>query len=154
MMLGLMLAAMRATADDAVQVETTLAAELLETRQLDSGQQTSRFVPAGTVAQGQVVYYTVRVRNPAPVAAKGIVVVQAIPENTVYVPASAAGPNTAISFSTDGGGSFATSKLPKQTDSGGTRAAMAEDYTHIRWELRYDLAPGATALLRFRAIFR
>ena len=31
------------------------------------------------------------------------------------------------------------------------RRAAVEDYTHVRWRLRAPLAPGATALLRFRA---
>jgi hypothetical protein len=34
------------------------------------------------------------------------------------------------------------------------RKATSDDYTHLRWQLRYPLAAGATALLRFRGVFR
>ena len=34
-----------------------------------------------------------------------------------------------------------------------TRKIVPADYTHVRWILTKPLAPGATALLRFRATF-
>ena len=37
---------------------------------------------------------------------------------------------------------------------GTTQLAPVAQYTHIRWQLRNPLAPGATALARFRATFR
>jgi hypothetical protein len=58
-----------------------------------------------------------------------------------YLPGSAKGPDCDIEFSTDGGATFAA-----RPGSG--------EYTHVRWSMRRPLAPGATALLRFRATFR
>ena len=66
-----------------------------------------KFVPATVLSQGQVVYYTVRITNPAPVPASRVVVTQRIPANTTYVAGSAAGPGADVTFSGDGGVTFA-----------------------------------------------
>jgi uncharacterized repeat protein (TIGR01451 family) len=142
-------------ADEPVPIETTLIAEVRDTVQLASGQQVYRFVPAKALTQGQIVYYTVRIRNPTPVVARGVEVVRRIPANTFYVPGSAAGPGAQIDFSADGGQTFAPPSRVTVTDgSGSRRAAKPEDYTHIRWRLRNPLAPGALAHARFRAVFQ
>jgi uncharacterized repeat protein (TIGR01451 family) len=107
------------------------------------------------LTQGQIVYYTVRIHNPSPVAARNVEVVRRIPANTFYVAGSAAGPGAHIDFSADGGQTFAAPGRVTVTDgNGATRAAKPEDYTHIRWRLRNPLAPGAVALARFRAVFQ
>jgi uncharacterized repeat protein (TIGR01451 family) len=144
-----------AGAEEPVEIETTLIAEVREPVQLASGRQAHRLVPATTLRQGQTIYYTVRIHNPTPVAVRGIVVVRRIPENTVFVEGSAAGPGADIEFSIDGGQTFArAAQLNVTTSVGGTRRATPEDYTHIRWQLRHSLAPGAIALARFRAVFQ
>ena len=142
------------TALDAAVVETKLIAEVRE-ESAASGNPVRYFVPATVLAEGQEVFYTVRIRNPNAEFARDVVVVQRIPENTSYVRDSAAGPGADISFSVDGGQSFATENQLIFTDKAGiARPATARDYTHIRWRLRNPLAPGAVALARFRAIFR
>jgi uncharacterized repeat protein (TIGR01451 family) len=144
-----------AGAAEPVQVETTLLAEVRETVQTASGQQIQRLVAAKALSQGQVVYYTVSIHNPTPVMAREVVVVRRIPANTIYVENSAAGPGANVTFSADGGLSFARpNQLTVKDPSGGTRHATVEDYTHIRWQLRNPLAPHAVALARFQAVFR
>jgi hypothetical protein len=59
----------------------------------------------------------------------------------------------------DSGKSFATpDKLTVSTkDKSGkdvTRPAVAQDYTHIRWTLKGNVAPGATGSVRFRAVIQ
>lgn len=144
-----------ALAQDSVPVETTLIAEVIENIETGDGRQVQRLVPAGVITQGNVVHYTVKVRNPTATPARELAVIQRIPANTTYVPNSASGPSVDITFSVDGGLSFKSSKdLTVALPTGGTRAALPQDYTHLRWQLRNALAPGAVALVRFQAVFR
>jgi len=144
-----------ALAQDSVPVETTLVAEVLEKANSSDGKQVRKLAPAGVITQGEVVYYTVRIRNPASEPARDVAVIQRIPANTTYVPNSATGPSADITFSVDNGQSFKRAKeLTVVTATGVTRPAVPEDYTHIRWQLRNVLAPGAVALARFQAVFR
>jgi len=138
-----------AIASEAVELRTQLIAEVRESTG-PAERPSFRLVPAGRLSQGQVVYYTVRITNPTPVFANKVQVSQLIPANTTYLPGSAAGPGAEVEFSIDGGQSFASPESLKQAD--GARATP-EQYTHIRWTLRNPLAPGATALARFRATF-
>jgi uncharacterized repeat protein (TIGR01451 family) len=144
-----------AVAENEVPVETKLIAEVLETVQTPEGKQIQRLVPADVIAQGQVVYYTVQIRNPTGQPARRVTVVQRIPANTTYVKNSASGPSAEISFSVDHGRTFGRAEeLTVASPDGGARRARPEDYTHIRWQLRNVLAPGAVALVRFQAVFR
>lgn len=150
----LLIGAAATLAQPTATIETELTAEILAEQQLPNGQRQSRFVPAISVAQGQTVYYTVRIRNPTSVPARDVEVVRRIPMNTQYVAGSAAGPSATIEFSIDGGATFAEPSQLLVIDAMGTRLASPEEYTHIRWRLRHALAPGATALARFQAVFR
>ncbi len=125
--------------------EVELQAEL---RVLDVGSvKNYHFIPAAKVKQGDEIFYTVRIRNDAATALDGVEVVQPIPANTHYVTGSAAGAGALIDFSVDGGKSFARAEDLKLL-------AMPDQYTHIRWHLRYALAPNAVVLARFRAVFQ
>jgi uncharacterized repeat protein (TIGR01451 family) len=156
---GLALIGARALADEAVyepgQAQTTLVAEVRESVESGEGRRTQRLVPAGVVTQGQVVFYTVEIRNPTAVPIRDVTVVQRIPANTTYIVDSAAGPAAEITFSVDGGQSFWPEKeLVVAKGPAEVRKAKPQDYTHIRWQLRNALAPGAVALARFQAVFR
>ena len=137
-------------ASEAVELRTRLIAEVREAGGTKE-HPTFRLVPAKRLAQGQVVYYTLRITNPPPVFANKVQVSQMIPANTTYVPGSAAGPGADVEFSIDGGQTYAPAADLKLED--GVTRASPERYTHIRWRLRNPLAPGATALARFRATF-
>lgn len=142
-------------AQEAAAVATKLIAEVREQGAGASGNPVAYFVPATLLEEGREVFYTVRIHNPGAEFARDVVVVQRIPQNTSYVPESAAGPGAEISFSVDGGQSFGAEEQLIFTDQAGiSRPATARDYTHIRWRLRNPLAPGSVALARFRAIFR
>jgi len=151
---GMLTAAFPVWPQQATAVETTLIAEVRAESATDTGRSSARFAPARALKEGQELYYTLRIRNPSTEFARGVVVVQDIPKNTTYVPASAAGPGAMITFSADGGQSFAPEGQLRVTDAAGvSRPALPRDYTNIRWQLRNALAPGAIALARFRAVF-
>lgn len=136
-------------------VEVRLIAEVRMESGASSGNPVMYFAPATVLEQGREVFYTVSIRNPGAESAQNVAVVQRVPQNTSYVPRSAAGPGAEITLSTDGGQTFAAEDALIYTDPAGlTRPATAQDCTHIRWRLRNPLAPGAVALARFRAIFR
>lgn len=111
------------------------------------------FVPATVFEQGQEIDYTVRISNPSAQPMNDVTVVQLLPANTRYVPGSATGAGADIQFSVDGGQSFAKPEKLKSVRSAELSATPAE-YTHIRWQLRYALAPHAVVLARFRAVFQ
>ena len=142
---------MAPAAEEAVEVETELVAEVRESADLGGERESYRFVPATTLAQGQVIYYTLRIRNPEPIFAARVAVTQRIPVNTAYVAGSAAGPGAEIFFSIDGGQTFAPAARLIDVKA---QPLPPERYTHIRWQLRNPLAPGAVALARFRAVFK
>lgn len=141
-------------AQDASEIQTELIAEVRENVSTTPGREVFRFVPARLLEQGQVVYYTVRITNQTTVPLRNVAVVQPVPANTAYIADSAAGPGADVSFSVDGGHNFGPPESLTIDVEGTKQLAQAEKYTHIRWQLRNALAPGATALARFRATFQ
>jgi len=126
-----------ATGTDLLETEITAETFVQPVRTSDP----PRFAVARRLAAGDEVHYTIRVRNPGQQPVRDVQVTKRMPFGMQYLPGSAAGPASDIEFSTDGGRSF---QARPETD----------DYSHLRWNLRRPLPPGATALLRFRATFR
>jgi hypothetical protein len=60
-----------------------------------------------------------------------------------------------VSYSTDGGRTFAGAENLKVVGADGKpRAAVAADYTHIRWKLKNSLKANSVAFVRFRALVK
>jgi uncharacterized repeat protein (TIGR01451 family) len=155
MLPGLFLVWSTSNAQEPPQVEVKATAEVRTQVALADGRTVWRFQPAGELRQGDEVYFTLHIRNTSSVVAPAVTVIWPVPNNTVYVRGSASGPAADISFSVDGGRTFGrASQLRVREPSGSQRPATEADYTHIRWHLRYALAPNAVALARFRVIFQ
>jgi uncharacterized repeat protein (TIGR01451 family) len=122
-------------------LETEIVVEALLSEQRANGSTDKRFVEAQRLEAGEEVYYTIRVRNPGKEPVTDIVVTKRMPFGVDYVSGSAAGPACEVEFSADNGSTYS---------SGG----KSGEFTHVRWVFQRPLAPGATALLRFRATFR
>jgi uncharacterized repeat protein (TIGR01451 family) len=117
---------------------------------------------AERVVPGDVLIYTVEVRNTGQYSVESAIVIQPIPKHTMYVAESAVGPGVDVDYSIDGGQTFAkpdSLKSPNaltataagaQSSTRTTRATVAE-YTHIRWRLHNRLKPKSIAFVRFRA---
>jgi uncharacterized repeat protein (TIGR01451 family) len=138
----------------AEEISSVLSIETIaESRLIDHATGRVEFAATTKLNLGDEIFYTVRVRNVTDAPLRDVIVSKEVPRNTHYVADSAVGPATIISFSVDGGTHFA---LPDALTAkpGATRPVEPSDYTHIRWQLRHPLAPGATALLRFRSIFQ
>ena len=122
-------------------LETEILVEALVSEDRADGSEEKRFVEARRLEAGEEIYYTIRVRNPGKEPVTDIVVTKRMPFGVDYVTGSAAGPACDVEFSADNGVKYS---------SGGKPA----EFTHVRWVFQQPLAPGATALLRFRATFR
>jgi hypothetical protein len=80
------------------------------------------------------------------------VVTNPVPAQTVYVEDSASGHDAAITFSVDGGKTYDSAGKLTVTDANEeTRAATAEDYTHVRWTFGSSLEPGQEVPVTYRA---
>jgi uncharacterized repeat protein (TIGR01451 family) len=116
------------------------------------GRETTRLIPADRVVSGDTVIYTLEVRNTAQTSVPQPVVTYPVPEHMTYVPDSAVGPGTEVTYSVDAGRSFDTPEnLRIQEPGGQPRTATAADYTHIRWLLKNALKGNSVAFVRFRA---
>ena len=116
------------------------------------GQETARLIPADRVVSGDTIIYTLEVRNTAASPVAQPVVTYPIPAHMTYLPDSAVGPGTEVTYSVDAGRSFDAPENLRIPDAGGqARAATAADYTHIRWRLKNALKGNSVAFVRFRA---
>jgi uncharacterized repeat protein (TIGR01451 family) len=123
----------------------------VEARVSEHGLQVMKLVPADKVVPGDVVFYTLEVRNDGPSSIEAPTVVQAVPDHTTFVANTASGPGAAVSYSVDGGRSFAHAENLNVQSAGKSRRAVSADYTHICWQLKGLLKSGSMAYLRFRA---
>jgi uncharacterized repeat protein (TIGR01451 family) len=131
---------------------TSTVVELLDSVEEGEGKERRHFVAADRIRAGDEVYYTIRVQNPGRAPVRNVVVTKRLPFGMHYARGSAVGPGADVQFSVDGGDTFApAAELMVRAGGRPPRRALVEHYTQFRWRLRAPLAPGATALLRFRA---
>ena len=151
--LAMMLAAPFARAQG---VELTTKAEK-EIEVVEKGAKIKKLVPPQKMVPGDEVVYTVSFINKGAKPAERVTVTNPVPKHTRYKDGSATSENSDLTFSVDGGKTFATAdKLSVAIkDKGGKdvqRSAASSDYTHIRWVLKQNLAPGQSGSVRFRAV--
>lgn len=120
-----------------------------------SGRQTEQLQPADRVVPGDEVIYTLEIRSTIAMVQPPPTIDYPVPEHMRYVADSAVGAGALVSYSIDGGRSFARpEELFVTGEDGKKRPATAEDYTHIRWRLKHTLKGNAVAFARFRAIVK
>jgi uncharacterized repeat protein (TIGR01451 family) len=107
------------------------------------------------VVPGDRVIYTLEVRNGAETALDAPSFSYPIPEHMRYFTDSAVGPGAVVSYSVDGGHTFARAEdLKVRGPDGKLRAAVAADYTDIRWQLKNPLKANSVAFVRFRTVVK
>jgi uncharacterized repeat protein (TIGR01451 family) len=129
-------------------------AQLKEVAEQQGGARTTKLVPATSVAPGDVVEYVLTYRNEGDQPATDAQIDDAIPKGTTYLAGSAAGEGADVTFSSDGGRTYAPAvKLTYEVrlPSGGVekRVATPAEYTHVRWTLK-RVPSGATGKVSFR----
>jgi|SRR5450631_1536844 len=124
----------------------------VEQSTVSQDRETTKMVPAERVVSGDIVMYTLEVRNTAQNSVPKPIVTYPVPEHMIYAPDSAVGPGSEVTYSVDAGRSFDTPENLKIQEPGGlVRPATSVDYTHIRWQLKNALKGNSVAFLRFRA---
>lgn len=118
----------------------------------DDGETEVRLVVADTVVPGEKVVVTTTFQNISDDAAENVVITNPISTELIYVEGSAFGPGADIEFSVDGGKTFGPAAELTVSEDGVTRSAGANDFTHIRWVMREELAAGAQGVARFSAV--
>ena len=142
----------RAVAEDKNGVEIRAVAEVEVKVKNDAGVEETKRVPASKVPPGVAVIYTLHADNKGSKPADDVVVTDPIPEHMDYVDGSASTQGTKLTFSVDGGKTWAAKdKLMVKGKDGALRAAAAEEITHIRWQFEKPIAPGESRSVEFRA---
>jgi len=127
----------------------------VESRSIVAGREVVKLIPADRVAPGDRVIYTLEVRNTGATVLDSPIVTHPVPEHMRYVPDSAVGPGAEVSYSVDGGHNFERAEnLKVRGADGRPRAAVAADYTDIRWQLKNSLKANSVAFVRFRALVK
>ncbi len=151
LLLGLLAASAWGAQTAPPELQVTTTAELAQV-QMINGHAAVRLLAADHVVPGDLLIYTLKVRNPGrdPVATPQFVA--PIPVHTNYVADTAVGPGAEVQYSVDFGETFdKPQNLRVRGEGGAMRAATAVDYTHIRWTLKHGLKPNSVAYARFRA---
>ena len=150
LLLALALGVAPAIASASIELVTVVEIEVEVTDK--DGKKSMRRMPAAKVVPGTEVIYTITAKNTGKQAAQNVTIKDPIPEHMTYVDGSAKGKGADISFSVDGGETYAKpGKLTVKDEAGKTRKANAEDYTHVRWVLKFNLKPDQVAPVWFRA---
>ena len=119
----------------------------------DNGIEQTRLVEAARVLPGEEVLFTVTYTNVGDEAAEDVVIINPVPEHMFYVNDSATGENTSVTFSVDGGKTFAAPQDLLITDAlGAERPAAAKDYSHIRWVVDSEVTAGGSGTVHFAAV--
>lgn len=114
------------------------------------GKTVKKRVPAAKAAPGEEVIYTSIFKNIGAKPAGNIFITNPMPPHTTYVGGSAFGDNAAVTFSADGGKTWAPADQLKVRDGGKERPAGVTDITHVRWVYRGELAVAKESSVGFR----
>ena len=152
---GLLLMAAIAAAQEAADPLTIKAIAEVESKSTAHGREVVKLIPADRVVPGDRVIYTLEVRNTAATALDAPSFTYPIPEHMRYIANSAVGPGAQVSYSVDGGHTFARAEdLKMKGPDGKLRAAVAADYTDIRWQMKNSLKANSVAFVRFRTLVK
>jgi uncharacterized repeat protein (TIGR01451 family) len=150
--------ALTATAHAQSHGSIRLTATAMQAKTVTTANGTSKttMVPAARVLPGTKVTYTITYHNIGKKPAGNVVVNDPVPAHMHYVAGSAQGTNTSISYSVDGGKTWADAlaKLHVNNPDGSTRTADAGDCTNIRWVVNNKVAPGARGSVHFQAVLQ
>ena len=148
---ALTFAATAAVAKPRIVVSIQQSKEVVETA---GGAKTTRLVPVKAAAPGEILEYVLSYSNEGDEPATNAVIEDPIPKGTTFLANTATGENAEITFSSDGGKTFAQAvKLTYELRLAGggveRRVITPAEYTNIRWTVA-RVEPGGRGKVSFR----
>jgi uncharacterized repeat protein (TIGR01451 family) len=118
----------------------------------EEGKKEIQLVPAPSAMPGEVLVFRIVYTNEGSEPAENVQLTNPVPEQMVYEEGSAKSGGTVVTFSVDGGKSFAEpGSLTVTGEDGRQRPAEPADYTHIRWQLVEPVPQNRGGSVSFRA---
>ena len=155
LVLAFALPAAAAPASSSGSIELMIVGQMEQEYRNDKGEKATRLVPITKVVPGDEVIYTITYVNKGAQPTERVVVTDPIPPEVTYVDGSAFGAGTDIEFSADKGKTWGKpGTLKVKGADGKERAAVAADFTHVRWKLAAAVQPGQKGFVRFRAVLK
>lgn len=147
-----------ATMTMALPVSALTATQIVEKevviQNADGSSQTMR-APAEKVIPGERIVYTLRYVNDGAEAATDLVMTMPIPKEVTFIDGSAQRDGAETVYSVDGGATFAPrDTLAVSGFEGATRAASAEDITHVRWTVTGPVQSAEAGELVFKGTLK
>jgi uncharacterized repeat protein (TIGR01451 family) len=143
--------ALAAAQSSSKALDVKVTAEVEIKTKADGGAETTKRIPASFLDTGLPVIYTLSATNTSKEPAGDVAITDPIPAHMKYVDGSATKEGAVLTFSVDGGKSFAAAEKLKVTAGGASRPAGPDDFTHVRWQFQKPLAPGESRAVEFRA---
>ena len=107
--------------------------------------------PPDKVLPGDTLIYTVDFHNDKNEITDGFRIDMPVPAEIIYLEGSAQRSDAVVLYSVDGGNNYQQrDQLTVRVAEGGTRSAVAEDITHIRWTLTNKVMPGDRGEIKFK----
>ncbi len=104
----------------------------------------------GQLGQGDKLVFVLRYRNAGPTPVSRFSVVNPVPQSVRVDTA-----RQDMQVSVDGGRNWGRlDALTIRTPLGGTRRAIADDITHVRWTVNNPVSPGAGGQIAYRGVVR
>jgi len=116
------------------------------------GETVTTLEPADMVAPGDEVLYSLAYENAGEKPATNVKLTMPVPDEVRYVENSARQDNATVAFSADGGKSYAPRGALTVSMNGETRAALAEDITHVQWTFPNGISADSVGTVSYRAI--
>lgn len=120
-----------------------------------NGERELKRVKAAKVIPGDTVIYTIYYNNISEETAENVFISNPIPKHMLYRDRTAIGAGALTTFSVNDGKSYDVPENIKVIGiNGKERPARPSDYTHIRWTLQNNLAPGKKGSVSYRTILQ
>lgn len=153
-LLAFLFAALAAPAALAGSLTATQSVERRVMTESPDGKVEISWIAAEQAIPGDVMRYAMNYENGGAQKADNVVLVVPVPEAMRYVENSATSDGVTVTFSVDGGRSFASRGELVVNAAGRIVSAEAGDITHVRWLLPAGIAAGQTGMVAFEAVLK
>ncbi len=150
----LMLTAVSAPAALAAGLSATQTVERRVVTETAEGERVVSWQVAEKAVPGDVMRYAMQYSNGGATKAENVVLVVPVPDAMRYVESSASVEGAAVTFSADGGKTFASRGELAVNAEGRSVSAQADDITHVRWLFPAGIGAGQSGTVSFEAVLK